>query len=123
MSPLTMTWELILVRLGSILRVVRYECVWMMMEWTPLECGVGQIQCASVSGMECGYSIVKCTYFSTGICSDLPSLTNGMISYSGDVAIYTCDTGYTLTEGSSFRFFTSGGWEGSAPTYQGKLCN
>ena len=46
-----MTWELrqpTLVRLGSILRVIRYECVWMMMEWTPLECGVGQIQCVRV---------------------------------------------------------------------------
>ena len=52
MSPLTMTWELrqpTLVRLGSILTVMRYKCVWMMMEWTPLECGVVRSQDVSVS--------------------------------------------------------------------------
>ena len=63
-------------------------------------------------------------------CSDLPSLTNGIINYSGGgstnsrpvdtVATYTCDTGYTLNGGST-RTCGSGVWSGLAPTCQRKI--
>ncbi len=76
---------------------------------------------------------VECTYFSTGICFDLPSLTNGRISYSegspdnrrvNTIAFYSCNTGYTLTGGRTFRFCVSGGrWDGLAPVCQGEFCN
>ena len=71
------------------------------------------------------YSTLNCTSVT---CSDLPSLTNGDIDYGGGstnsrsvdtVATYTCDTGYTLTGGST-RTCVSGGWSGSAPTCQSK---
>ncbi len=88
-----------------------------------VECGVGHLLCVSVSNVN--YFFVECAYFSTGICSDIPPLTNGMISYSGespDVATYTCDTGYTLNDGDATRTCENGGiWSGSPPVCQCKL--
>ncbi len=65
-------------------------------------------------------------------CSDL-TLTNGNIVYSKEppnnrpiytVATHTCDTGYTLTGGSSNRFCIGGGkWVGSALTCESEFCN
>ncbi len=66
-------------------------------------------------------------------CSDLPSLVNGNIDYSGaespgsrpvdTVATYTCNSGYTLN-GSSTRTCRSDGndivWSRSAPICQRK---
>ena len=94
-----------------------------------MEYGVGQIQCVSVSGMECGHSFFEYTLFSTGICFDLPSLTNGMISYNDagytnrrpvdTVAIFSCDTGYTLNEDATKICGNDGMWSGSSPTCEG----
>ncbi|XP_064386185.1 CUB and sushi domain-containing protein 1-like isoform X2 [Halichondria panicea] len=60
-------------------------------------------------------------------CPDLPSLTNGMIVYNagstdnrplGSSAMHSCNSGYTLTGGST-RICVSGGiWNGSPPTCQ-----
>ncbi len=73
---------------------------------------------------------VECTCFSTGICSDLPSLANGMISYSAGstnnrpintLATFSCNPGYTLTGGGLFKHCTSeGSWSGSTPVCQRK---
>ncbi|XP_064386156.1 uncharacterized protein LOC135334774 isoform X2 [Halichondria panicea] len=57
-------------------------------------------------------------------CSDLPPLMNGGITYTGGLAdsrptaTYTCDDGYTLTEGVSRACQNDGTWSGSAPTCQ-----
>ncbi len=74
------------------------------------------------------YYFVKCTYFSTGICSDLPSLTNGMISYNADggirlvdsTATHSCDNGYALAGVSVRTCGSDGEWSGSAPVCQSK---
>ena len=64
------------------------------------------------------------------LCSDLPPLMNGGIIYIGGltdsrpvntVAIYTCDTGYTLNGGTSRVCVTGGMWSGSPPVCQRKL--
>ncbi len=91
------------------------------------ESGVGQLLFVSVSGVE---SFVECTCFSTGICSNLPSLTNGTISYNGagstnnrpldPVATYTCDTDYTLNGNTTRTCGSDGMWSGSAPVCQRK---
>ena len=57
-------------------------------------------------------------------CSDLPSLTNGIIIYGGagsnnsrpvdTVAIYTCEAGYTLTDVSTRTCGSDGVWNGFA---------
>ena len=72
----------------------------------------------------------ECTLFSTGICSDLPLLTNGMIFYSGTgsankrtvdtVAIFSCDTGYTLNGGATKTCESDGMWSGLDPVCQRK---
>ena len=62
-------------------------------------------------------------------CPDLPSLTNGMITYSEEspgsrpflsTATYSCNTGYTLNGGSTTRTCGSGVWSGSPPVCQRK---
>ena len=65
-------------------------------------------------------------------CPDLIVPANGMISYNmgtaslrpvDTVATFTCDTGYTLTGGTT-RVCASGGvWSGSPPTCQRKCLN
>ncbi len=67
----------------------------------------------------------------TGVCSDL-TLTNGDIVYNagspdnrpfGSIAIYSCNSGYTLT-GRSIRVCLTGGrWSRSPTTCQGEFCN
>ncbi len=61
-------------------------------------------------------------------CSDLPSLANGDIDYSGGspdsrpvdtVATYTCDTGYSFNIGDT-RTCGSGVWSGLAPICRGE---
>ncbi len=85
----------------------------------------------SVSGVE---SFIECTCFCTGICFDLPSLTNGMISYLGagftnnrcifSGATYSCNPGFTLTGGDTTRTCVSGRiWSGSPPTCKGLFCD
>ncbi|XP_064386164.1 uncharacterized protein LOC135334777 [Halichondria panicea] len=61
-------------------------------------------------------------------CFDFPPLMNGDITYTGGsidsrpvdtVATYTCNNGYTLTTGGSFRQCQNNGtWSGSTPTCQ-----
>ena len=73
---------------------------------------------------------IECTLFSTGICFDLPPLTNGMISYNdaastnirpvGTVAIFSCDIGYTLNEDATKTCGNDGMWSGSDPVCQRK---
>ncbi len=81
-----------------------------------------------------GCLFVECIISHTGNCPDLPSLTNGMIIYSAGStnnrpfisrATHSCNTGYTLTEGTftigTTRVCVSGGmWDGSPPTCQGE---
>ncbi len=62
-------------------------------------------------------------------CSDLTVPANGVISYNlgidslrpvGTVAIYTCNTGYTLNGNQTRRACVSGGiWNGSTPNCEG----
>ena len=64
----------------------------------------------------------------SGTCFDFPPLMNGDITYTGGsidsrpvdtVATYTCNNGYTLTTGGSFRQCQNNGtWSGSTPTCQ-----
>ncbi|XP_064386381.1 sushi, von Willebrand factor type A, EGF and pentraxin domain-containing protein 1-like isoform X2 [Halichondria panicea] len=65
-------------------------------------------------------------------CSDLPSLNNGMIMYStGSTnnrpfltsAVHSCNTGYTLTGGTSRVCVDGGIWNGSPPTCQQITCS
>ena len=65
-------------------------------------------------------------------CTDLPSINNGVITYSpttssrleGAVATYSCDTGYTVV-GDGMRICVDGGsggdWNGMEPICTGKL--
>ncbi len=73
---------------------------------------------------------VECVPVPIVICSDLPSLTNGVIDYGGavstnsrqvdTVATYTCDTGYTINGSSTRTCESDGMWSGSTPTCQRK---
>ena len=58
-------------------------------------------------------------------CSDLTPASNAKISYNagltgnrpeGTVAIYSCDTIYTLNGGRTWTCQSDGTWSGSAPT-------
>ena len=62
-------------------------------------------------------------------CSDLAALTNVMIGYNmgasnlrpvDTVATYTCNTGYTLTGGSTRTCGSDGMWSGDVTVCQGK---
>ena len=56
---------------------------------------------------------------------------NGVITYTdgladsrpiNTIALFTCDNGYTLTGGGSFRVCQNDGtWDGAAPTCQGEF--
>ena len=97
-----------------------------------MESGVDLLQLVSVSGMNFYCLFVECIVSHTADCPDLPSLINGMITYSAESpgnrpfssrAVHSCNTGYTLTGGTlnagTTRFCVSGGmWGGSAPTCQ-----
>ncbi len=98
-----------------------------------MECGVGQLQLVSVSGLDFVYCLfVECIVSHTANCPDLPSLTNGMIMYSAgstnnrpfiSTAVYSCNTGYTLNGGTLSGGTTrvcvgEGRWSGSPPTCQ-----
>ncbi len=78
---------------------------------------------------------VECVPFTIVItCSDLPSLTNGVVDYGAGstnnrpvdtVATYSCNPGYTFNGGSTRTCEIDGNngmWSGSAPTCQRK-CN
>ena len=94
-----------------------------------MDLGVGLLQLVSVSGMDFVLFVVECIVSHTADCPDLLPLTNGMIMYSAgspgnrpflSSAVYSCNTGYTLTGGTT-RFCVSGGiWSGSPPTCQGE---
>ncbi len=91
-----------------------------------MECGVGQIQLVSVSGIEY-VQFIYIYMFMSGTCSDLPPQMNGGITYTDGltdnrpvdtIATYTCDNGYTRV-GVIFRACQNNGtWSGSAPTCQ-----
>ena len=72
---------------------------------------------------------VECIVSHTANCPDLPSLMNGMIMYSaglrfvGSGAIYSCNTGYTLTGGATRVCVSEGIWDGSPPTCVGEFYN
>ncbi len=66
----------------------------------------------------------------SGICSDLPPLMNGGITYTAGLAdsrpvntlaTFTCDNGYTLTGGSFRACQNDGTWDGITPTCQGEF--
>ena len=69
----------------------------------------------------------------TVLCSNLPALTNGVISYSttaisgsrpwpvDTVATHTCDSGFALSGNEQRTCQSSGEWNGSAPTCVGKV--
>ena len=96
-----------------------------------MECGVGQLQLVSVSGIKVVlFIIVECMFTISGTCFDLPPLMNGVITYTDGladsrpinaIATYTCDNGYTLTGGSVRACQNDGTWSGSALTCQCKL--
>ena len=80
--------------------------------------------------MTCTCLFVECIDSCAEIpCSDLPSLANGMITYSagsrddrlvGSAATHSCNNGYRLV-GEAVRTSVSGGtWSGSAPVCQRK---
>ncbi len=94
-----------------------------------IEFGVGQFQCASVSGMDMNYLFVECVYSLVAICSDLLSLPNGAISYSmgstdirpiNTIATQSCNDGYTLNGDTTRTCGSDGVWNGSVPTCQRK---
>ena len=67
--------------------------------------------------------IILCHYetFVGGICSQLVDPSNGRVDTStgtsfGDVARYSCDTGYTLNGPAQRTCQPNGQWSGSAPT-------
>ena len=72
------------------------------------------------------YSTNHSHYLTGTACPDLTDLHNGVISYNTvsvngyrrvtAVATHTCDTGFTLTNGTSVRTCTAGAWDGSEPT-------
>ncbi len=63
------------------------------------------------------------------MCSDLPSIPNGVITYSDSsktvntVATYSCNDGYALSYGDTMRTCQEYGWTGSPPTCEGKGCS
>ncbi len=140
-----MTWEVMqptLVRLGSILRVMRYECVWMMMEKTPLECGVVRSQAVSVSHLYCiqTYSAQEsCAidYITAITCHNITDHAYTSITYPprtsssfpiGARAFYTinCPEGMERNGGDNVRICNTGDgrsavgvWSGTPPTCTG----
>ena len=98
-----------------------------------MEHGVDSTQCVSVSGWIFTVCDFYCFHTEIAACSDVALTINGDIVYTdgstdnrpvGTVATYTCNTGYTPTGGSLFRFCMTGGkWSESAPTCQGEFCN
>ena len=93
---------------------------------------MGQLQLVSVSRIKFdNVQIMYVHYIISGHCFDLPPLMNGGITYTGGLtdsrpintfATYTCDNGYTITAGGSFRVCRNDGtWSGTAPTCQGEF--
>ena len=72
-----------------------------------------------VSGL-CNDHLIQYHLF-TVVCLSLPSLTNGVISYSDQtlglntVATYTCDTGYILNGDTTRTCGSDGVWSGFSP--------
>ncbi len=75
-----------------------------------------------------------CTSLHADICSDLPSLTNGAVTYStgspnnrpvNTVAMHTCNNGYTLSSDptSTRNCVIRGIWSGSTLSCVGELVN
>ena len=81
---------------------------------------MGQFQLVSVSGIYVLFIEYSCVFTNSGICSDIPPLMNGVISYNDAIATHSCNTGYTLT-GDSVRVCQNDRtWSGSTPTCQGE---
>ena len=63
----------------------------------------------------------------TGVnCGTLTNPTNGQVSHTGgttfgQIATYSCSTGYNLVGGSNRTCQATGVWLGSAPTCEGML--
>ncbi len=96
---------------------------------------MGQLQLVSVSAWNelCTvFVVVECIVSHTANCPDLPPLINGIIMYSAESssnrpfsssAVHSCNTGYTLTGGSTRTCVGGGSWNESSPTCQGEFCN
>ena len=75
----------------------------------------------SVVSPEVSYLFVFTTLY-TVVCLALPSLANGMITYSDEtrgldsLASHTCDPGYGLMGGNTRTCQNDGMWTGTAPT-------
>ncbi len=81
-----------------------------------MECGVCQLQCVSVSGMDFVLLVYRSPMHTVN-CSDLPSLTNGMIMYSA---------GSTNIEHASFTplvVSATGGLGNEAKTFYKRLAS
>ena len=74
----------------------------------------------------------ECIVSITVNCPDLPTLTNGMIMYSAGStdnrpfltrAVYSCNTDYTLTGGTTRTCTNGGSWTGLPSTCLGEFCN
>ncbi len=119
------------------LTVVLIPTLWLECQWglvRVMESGAQQqLQCVRVrNDWMCNNVYVECVPVPIVItCSDLPSLTNGDIDYGGagstssrpmdTVATHTCNTGYTLSGGSTTRTCGSDRmWSGLAPVCQRK---
>lgn len=54
---------------------------------------------------------------SFSVCDDPVSLSNGTVLANGSMAVYTCDTGYSLSGSSTRNCADDGtGWSGVAPS-------
>ncbi len=106
------------------------ECQWGLVG--VMESGARQqLQCVRVrNDWMCNNVYVECVPVPIVItCSDLPTLTNGIIVYSAGspdsrpvdtVATHTCDTGYTLSGDTIRTCESDGSWSGFASTCQRK---
>ena len=70
-------------------------------------------------------AVILCVLLSIVMCPELPDIDNGMVSWTGlapgDVATYTCDSGFILV-GDATRICTNiGTWSGEEPTCERKL--
>ena len=96
-----------------------------MCEWREL----GWVSSNLSASVELNLTMYRlCMFTISGPCSDLPPLMNGVITYTDgladsrpvdSVSTYTCDNGYTITAGESFRVCQNDGtWDGPTPTCQ-----
>ena len=100
-----------------------------------MECGVGQLQHVSVSKWTCINCLLHECIDSCAVipCSDLPPLTNGMITYSagestgiilvGSTATHSCGNSYFLVGEAVRTCGNDGRWSETAPVCQKRKKN